>query len=64
MESKKRKFEQTLRKYKGKWVLIEFKELDESLNVVEGKVVAHSSNKEEIYKKQLELKEKNLTGWL
>ena len=60
MKAKKRRLERYLQKYKGEWVLIEFKNLDEDLNVIEGKVVAHSPNKEEIYKKQLELKEKNL----
>ena len=57
---RKRKLERDLKRYEGEWVLIEFKKLDEDLNVVEGRIVAHSPNKEEIYKKQLELKEKNL----
>ena len=46
--------------YKGEWVLIEYTELDDELNVVEGKVVAHSKDREEIYKAQIELKGKKL----
>jgi len=47
--------EEIKQKYPSEWVLIEFTELDEELKVVEGGVVAHSPNKEEIYKKLLEL---------
>ena len=57
---RKKKFGLELQRYKGEWVLIEFKKLDENLNVLDGKVVAHSPNKGEVYKKQLELKNKNL----
>lgn len=36
-------------KFQNEWVLIEFTELDDELNVLEGEVVAHSPHKEEIY---------------
>ena len=36
-------------KYKDEWVLIEYEELDDKLNVKKGKVIAHSSCREEIY---------------
>ena len=36
--------------YKGKWVLIEYRELDRNLEVVEGDVLAVAPTKEEIYK--------------
>jgi hypothetical protein len=39
--------------YKGKWVLIEYRELDRNLEVVEGDVVGEAPTKEEIYKLQL-----------
>jgi len=39
--------------YKGKWVLIEYKELDRNLEVVEGDVIAEAATKKEIYKLQL-----------
>ena len=35
--------------YKDEWVLIEYEELDDNLNVKRGRVIAHSSCKEEIY---------------
>lgn len=36
--------------YKGKWVLIEYRELDRDLEVVEGDVIAEAQTKEDIYK--------------
>jgi len=42
--------------YEGQWVLIAYDELDEQLNVVSGKVVASSPNKEEIYQQLLKTK--------
>ena len=47
--------EEIRQQYPDEWVLIEFTELDEELKVIEGEVIAHSSNKEEIYQKLLEL---------
>jgi hypothetical protein len=41
--------------YPNEWVLIEFTELDEELGVVEGRVVAHSPRKTDIYQKLIEL---------
>lgn len=46
--------------YPDQWVLVEFLALDEELKVVEGKVIAHSRNKEEIYKKLLELENEKI----
>jgi hypothetical protein len=40
-------------RYKGKWVLIEFHELDRNLEVVDGDVIAVANSKEEIYGKLL-----------
>lgn len=54
------KWEDILNQYAGQWVLIEYRELDEQLNVVEGEVIAHSPRKEEIYKRLLETKGKNI----
>jgi hypothetical protein len=47
-------------RYPDEWVLIEFAELDEELRVVEGEVIAHSSSKEEIYKKLLALENEQI----
>jgi len=54
------KWEEILKQYAGQWVLIEYRELDEQLHVVEGEVIAHSPNKEEIYKRLLETTGKNI----
>ncbi len=42
--------------FKDEWVLIRVKKVDEHYHVQEGDVVAHSKNKEEIYRKLLEIK--------
>jgi len=47
--------EEIRKHYPNAWVLIEFTELDDELNVIEGWVIAHASNKEDIYKKLREL---------
>lgn len=54
------KISEIKQKYPNQWVLIEYEELDEQLNVKEGLVVAHSPNKEEIYKSLITLKGKNI----
>ena len=42
-------FEEIQQNYDGKWVLIAYTEADENLQVIKGKVIAHSFKKEEIY---------------
>ena len=42
-------FEEIKENYDGQWVLIAYSETDEDLQVVKGKVIAHSVNKEDIY---------------
>ncbi len=54
------KWEDIRRQYAGQWVLIEYQQLDEQLNVVEGEVVAHSAEKEEMYKYLLQTQGKNI----
>jgi len=54
------KMEEIRKRYRGKWVLIEYTKLDENLNVVEGKVIAHSPKKDEIYIQLLETKGKDV----
>ena len=53
-------WEEIRTQYDGQWVLIEYRELDEQLNVVAGEVIAHSPNKEEIYKHLLKTTGKNI----
>ena len=43
-------FEQIRQNYDGEWVLIAYSETDEELRVVKGKVIAHSANKDDIYR--------------
>lgn len=42
--------------FKNEWVLIEVKKVDINFNLIEGKVLAHSKDKDEIYKRLLEIK--------
>lgn len=49
-----------MKKYKDEWLLIEYSTLDDNLNVVEGKVIAHSPNKEKIYAQLMKTKGKNV----
>ena len=46
--------------YRDEWVLIEYSKLDDDLNVIEGEVIAHSPNKEEIYQAQIEVQGRSL----
>lgn len=48
--------EEIRERYAGEWVLIEFVELDEDMQIVRGRVLAHSLNDEEIFQKFLELR--------
>ena len=48
------------KKYRDQWALIEFSKLDKALRVKDGKVLAHASNKEDIYKALLQTKGKNI----
>jgi hypothetical protein len=41
--------EEIKKNYNGQWVLIAYSETDEDLQVVKGKVIAYSTNKEDIY---------------
>lgn len=42
-------FAEIERNYHGEWVLIAHIKTDEDLQILEGKVIAHSTNKEDIY---------------
>jgi len=49
------------KKYRDEWVLVEFSKLDRDLRVKEGKVLAHASSKEDIYKALLRTRGKNVS---
>ena len=55
------KWKKIVEQYKDEWVLIDVKEVDNTFKIIEGDVIAHSKDKEEIYKKLLELKPKNFS---
>lgn len=55
------KWKEIVEKFKDEWVLIDVKEVDKNFNLKEGDVIAHSKNKEEIYKKLLELRPKKFS---
>lgn len=48
------------KQYKNKWVLIEFENYDEDLNIKGGQVLAHSKDEEEIYSILAKTKGKNI----
>ena len=54
------RWEDIRKQYAGQWVLIEYQQLDEHLNVIEGEVVAHAPEKEEIYRQLLQTRGKNI----
>ena len=53
-------WEEIRQQYPDEWVLIEFTELDAELKVVQGKVIAHSPNKQEIYQTLLRLENERI----
>ncbi len=48
------------KKYKDEWLLIEYEQLDEDLNVTKGKVVAHSRDKNEILQQLVQIQGRNI----
>jgi hypothetical protein len=53
------KKEEIFKTCKDKWVLIECKQTDENFEVIEGKILYHSKDKDDVYKKLLELRPKD-----
>ncbi|MBI1742509.1 hypothetical protein HYR54_05510 [Candidatus Acetothermia bacterium] len=53
------KLAEILKQYRDEWVLIEYTKLDEALNVIEGRVLAHSPRKEDLYALLPKFKGKN-----
>jgi hypothetical protein len=47
--------------FENQWVLIDVKNVDESFNVLEGEVLAHSKDKDEIYQKLLKIRPKEFS---
>lgn len=55
------KWKEIVENFKEEWVLVDVKEVDEDFNVREGDVIAHAKDKEEIYKKLLEIRPRNFS---
>ncbi len=51
--------EEIRERFDAEWVLIEDPKLDDNLNVISGKVVWHSKNRDEVHQKALELRPKH-----
>jgi len=49
-------FEEMVERFRGEWLLIEYEELSQELEVKRGRVLFHSFNKDEVYKRLMELK--------
>ena len=52
--------EEIKQQYPNQWVLIEFTQLDDELNVVDGKVLAHSPSRDEIEKELTRLRNEKI----
>jgi len=46
-------------RYDSEWILVEDPELDDQLEVVRGKVLWHSKDRDEVYRKSIELHPKH-----
>lgn len=55
------KWEDIVKEFRDEWVLIEVKKVDNQFNIQEGKVLAHSKDKDEIYQKLLKIRPKSFS---
>lgn len=55
------KWENIKKTFKDQWVLIEVEKVDESFNIIEGEVLAHSKDKDEVYQKLLQTRPKEFS---
>ncbi|HBI23565.1 MAG TPA: hypothetical protein DDX84_05035 [Nitrospiraceae bacterium] len=53
------KWKDIVKKHKNEWVLIEPQKVDENFNIQDGKIIAHSKDKSEIYERLLTSKRKS-----
>jgi hypothetical protein len=49
------------KQYRNRWVLVEYTQLDKHLRPKAGRVIAHASNKDDIYKALLDTRGKNVS---
>jgi aminopeptidase C len=55
------RWEEIKNAFKDQWVLVKVDRVDASLNIVEGEVLAHSKDKDEVYKKLLQIRPKEFS---
>jgi hypothetical protein len=55
------KWKDIKKNFENQWVLIEVKNADENFNVLEGEVLAHSKDKDEIYQELLKIRPKEFS---
>ena len=55
------RWEEIKNAFKDQWVLVQVDEVDASFNILEGEVLAHSKDKEEVYKKLLQIRPKQFS---
>jgi len=50
------RWEEIKNTFRDEWVLVKVDEVDASFNLLEGEVLAHSKDKDEVYKKLLQIR--------
>lgn len=55
------KWDEIVEGFRDEWVLLDVKEADEYFKPKEGEVIAHSKDKEEVYKKLLEIRPRSFS---
>jgi hypothetical protein len=55
------KWEDIKTTFKDQWVLIEVQKVDERFNIIEGEVLTHSKDKDEVYQKLLQIRPKEFS---
>lgn len=53
-------FQQMKERYPDQWLLVACVEMDDQMNVVRGEVLAHSGDRDEIYRRLLDAKGKDM----
>jgi hypothetical protein len=54
------RLEEIKTRYPDEWVIIEFTELDDELKIVDGEVIAHSHDRDEIEKELMDLRKPHI----
>ncbi len=54
------RMEEIRQKYPDAWLVIEYSQLNQDLEVLEGEVIAHAYSRDEVYKKLADFKGKNV----